>query len=63
MSDGSDFASFVVAPMWRSLSGLFPGLVPLVRQLDSNLLSWKAMLEKIVKDEEADKAVGVSPSG
>ena len=53
------FASFVVAPMWRSLSSLFPGLQPLVKQLDSNLLSWKAILEKIVKEEEMSK----TPSG
>lgn len=51
------FASFVVAPMWRSLSGLFPGLLPLVRQLDSNLLSWKAILEKIMKEEGAERSV------
>jgi GAF domain-containing protein len=50
------FASFVVAPMWRSLSGLFPGLLPLVRQLDSNLLSWKAILEKIMKEEGAERS-------
>lgn len=49
------FASFVVAPMWRSLSGLFPGLVPLVKQLDSNLSSWKVMLEKIMREEEMEK--------
>lgn len=53
------FASFVVAPMWRSLSSLFPGLQPLVKQLDSNLLSWKAILEKILKEEEISK----TPSG
>lgn len=51
------FASFVVAPMWRSLSGLFPGLLPLVRQLDSNLLSWKAILEKIMKEEGVERSV------
>ena len=49
------FASFVVAPMWRSLSGLFPGLMPLVQQLDSNLSNWKAMLEKIMKEEELER--------
>ena len=51
------FASFVVAPMWRSLSGLFPGLTPLVQQLDSNLSNWKSMLEKIMKDEEIERSV------
>jgi hypothetical protein len=51
------FASFVVAPMWRSLSSLFPGLLPLVKQLDSNLTSWKNMLEKIVKEEEIGKSM------
>ena len=51
------FASFVVAPMWRSLSGLFPGLTPLVQQLDSNLLHWKSMLEKIMRDEESERNV------
>ena len=45
------FASFVVAPMWRSLSSLFPALNPLVQQLDSNLLSWKQLLDSIMKDE------------
>jgi hypothetical protein len=44
------FATFVVAPMWRSLAGLFPMVKPLVEQLDSNLLSWKQMLERVVKD-------------
>ena len=56
------FASFVVAPMWRSLSGLFPGLVPLVKQLDSNLLSWKTMLERIMKEEEAERNLPVQVS-
>ena len=51
------FASFVVAPMWRSLSGLFPGLTPLVQQLDSNLSNWKSMLDKIMRDEEAERGV------
>ena len=51
------FASFVVAPMWRSLSSLFPGLLPLVKQLDSNLASWKNTLEKIVKEEEMGKSM------
>ena len=45
------FASFVVAPMWRSLSSLFPALNPLVQQLDSNLLCWKQLLDSIMKDE------------
>ena len=56
------FASFVVAPMWRSLSGLFPGLIPLVKQLDSNLLSWKTMLEKIMKEEEAERSLSTTIS-
>ena len=51
------FASFVVAPMWRSLSVLFPGLTPLVQQLDSNLLSWKSMLERIMKEEDAERSI------
>ena len=53
------FASFVVAPMWRSLTGLFPGLTPLVQQLDHNLSNWKSLLEKITR-EEAERGVAVS---
>jgi hypothetical protein len=39
--------------MWRALSGLFPGIKPLVEQLDTNLHSWKQMLDRIVKEEKA----------
>jgi GAF domain-containing protein len=53
------FASFVVAPMWRSLTGLFPGLTPLVQQLDHNLSNWKSLLDQIMK-EEAEREVAVS---
>lgn len=53
------FASFVVAPMWRSLTGLFPGLEPLVQQLDHNLSNWKSLLDQIMK-EEAERGVAVS---
>ena len=49
------FSSFVVAPMWRSLSVLFPSLAPLTQQLDCNLTSWKTMLEQIMKEEDAEK--------
>jgi hypothetical protein len=51
------FASFVVAPMWRSLSSLFPALLPLVQQLDSNLGTWKSMLEKILRAEDAERGL------
>lgn len=40
------FASFVVAPMWRNLAILFPEYDPLVRQLDSNLNSWKSRIDE-----------------
>eukprot|EP01031_Cornospumella_fuschlensis_P029258 gene29258-35317_t len=50
------FANFVVAPMWRALSTLYPNLVFLVEQLDSNLGTWKATLEKILAEEEAAAA-------
>lgn len=46
------FASFVVAPMWRSLAILFPSLNHLVDQLDQNLNSWKALLQEILDKEE-----------
>lgn len=50
------FANFVVAPMWRALSTLYPNLVFLVEQLDSNLSTWKGTLEKILAEEEAAAA-------
>jgi GAF domain-containing protein len=54
------FASFVVAPMWRSLAVLFPGLQPLIQQLDANLQTWKSLLEQILKEEEAGREAGKS---
>lgn len=53
------FASFVVAPMWRSLTSLFPGLTPLVQQLDLNLSNWKSLLDQIMK-EEAEREMTAS---
>jgi hypothetical protein len=50
------FTSFVVGPMWRSLASLFPGLQPLISQLDANLQTWKSLLEQILRDEEAAAA-------
>lgn len=47
------FNNFVAAPLWRSNACLFPGLLPLLHQLDSNLVTWKSMLEKIMNDEDA----------
>jgi len=49
------FASFVVAPMWRSLELLFPSFSPLIEQLNTNLDCWKKLLEEITKKEEEDK--------
>jgi PAS domain-containing protein/putative methionine-R-sulfoxide reductase with GAF domain len=45
------FASFVVAPMWRTLTLCYPELEFLVKQLDDNLVVWKAQLEKIQNEE------------
>jgi hypothetical protein len=60
------FASFVVAPMWRAIAMLYPDLSFLVAQLDSNLLTWKATLEKIQREEQekaAAAAVDATSSG
>lgn len=46
------FASFVVAPMWRAMSMLYPQLTFLVEQLESNVVVWKESLEKIQAEEE-----------
>eukprot|EP00598_Pedospumella_elongata_P002990 CAMPEP_0184985152 /NCGR_PEP_ID=MMETSP1098-20130426/13956_1 /TAXON_ID=89044 /ORGANISM="Spumella elongata, Strain CCAP 955/1" /LENGTH=1248 /DNA_ID=CAMNT_0027509227 /DNA_START=172 /DNA_END=3918 /DNA_ORIENTATION=+ len=46
------FASFVVAPMWRAMSMLYPQLNFLVEQLESNVVVWKESLEKIQSEEE-----------
>lgn len=50
------FASFVVAPMWRAISQLYPNLTFLVEQIDSNLVVWKSLLEKLQADEMAANA-------
>jgi len=47
------FASFVVAPMWRAMSMLYPQLNFLVEQLESNVVVWKQSLEKLQEEEEA----------
>lgn len=49
------FASYVVAPMWRALSSLYPNLSFLVEQLDNNLLEWKSRLERLLAEEEQNK--------
>jgi len=46
------FASFVVAPMWRAMSMLYPQLNFLVEQLESNVGVWKQSLEKLQEEEE-----------
>jgi 3',5'-cyclic-nucleotide phosphodiesterase len=51
------FASFVVAPMWRAISMLYPNLCFLVDQLDNNLLTWKACLEKLQAEENNNAAL------
>lgn len=56
------FASFVVGPMWRALSMAFPQLNFLVAQLDSNLQTWKEILQKI-EAEEAEAAQLAKGSG
>eukprot|EP01038_Epipyxis_sp_PR26KG_P011345 gene11345-15210_t len=50
------FASFVVAPMWRSIAMLYPHLNFLVEQLDSNIQVWKSLLESIAAAEEKENS-------
>ena len=56
------FASFVVAPMWRTLALCFPDLTFLVRQLDDNLVTWKALLEKLIAEETSQQQQELSDS-
>lgn len=41
------FSEKVVAPMWRGLATLFPNFQHLVDQIDSNIDTWKNLLEKL----------------
>ena len=41
------FSEKVVAPMWRGLATLFPNFQHLVDQIDSNIDTWKSLLEKL----------------
>lgn len=54
------FASFVVAPMWRAMSMLYPQLTFLVEQLESNVVVWKESLEKIQAEEEKAAAAALN---
>jgi hypothetical protein len=55
------FNNFVVAPMWRSNACLFPSLLPLVHQLDSNSVTLKSMLEVIMREEDALEQTILNP--
>ena len=48
------FNSFVVAPMWQSIVNHFTDLNHLQVQLDSNLLSWKTVLENESNNSESN---------
>jgi hypothetical protein len=54
------FASFVVAPMWRAMSMLYPQLTFLVEQLESNVVVWKESLEKLVAEDEKAAAAALN---
>jgi hypothetical protein len=41
------FSSQVVVPMWRSMAKLFPSIQHLVHRADSNIDSWKSLLDKL----------------
>ena len=46
------FSSFVVLPMWKAVSGLYPQLTFLVDQLEDNVRVWKETLENLLENEE-----------
>jgi GAF domain-containing protein len=50
------FASFVVAPMWRAMSMLYPQLNFLVEQIESNVVTWKESMDRLQAEEDAAAA-------
>lgn len=53
------FTYHVVAPMWRSLSDLYPNVQFLVEKLDKNIANWKKFLEDAENKTHKDSATGV----
>ena len=49
------FATFVVLPMWSSISGVFPILEHLPQQIEKNKLEWKKIQDNFVDNTQIDK--------
>jgi hypothetical protein len=49
------FATFVVLPMWSSISGVFPILEHLPQQIEKNKLEWKKIQDNFVDNTQVDK--------